>query len=243
MESGKTLLLLGASSDIGCALMEAVADRYDTILGHYCHMNEKLTALSRRLGKKLVLLQADFSEKDSAVHMVDYIREKGWRPDHIVHFSAPRCRNVKFIKCGWDDFGAGLDTSLEAPVHILQAFLPDMVKQKHGRIIFMLTSYVDGRPPKFLSPYVTVKYALLGLMRSLSVEYADKGITVNAVSPEMMETKFLKDIPELVIEQNAAGSPLGRNLTVDDVIPAFSYLLSESAGCITGQNLVINGGK
>lgn len=243
MEKGKTLFVLGASSDIGCGLIEAVADRYDTILGHYCHGNDRLDDLSRRLGGRLTLLQADFSDMDSVARMTDHIKEQGWKPDHIVHFSAPRCRNVKFIKCGWDDFGAGLDTSLEAPVRILQAFLPDMVKQKYGKIIFMLTAYVDGKPPKFMSPYVTVKYALLGLMRSLAAEYADKGITVNGVSPEMMETKFLQDIPELVIRQNAAGSPLGRNLTVHDVIPAFSYLLSEAADCVTGQNLVITGGK
>ena len=107
----------------------------------------------------------------------------------------------------------------------------------------MLTDSVIGMPPKFLSPYITVKYALLGLMKSLAVEYAGKGITINAVSPDMMETKFLSGIPELVIEQNAKNNPLGRNLTVDDVIPAFEYFLSEKANVVTGQNIGITGGK
>ena len=87
------------------------------------------------------------------------------------------------------------------------------------------------------------KYALLGLMKSLSVEYADKGIMVNGVSPDMIETKFLKDIPDLVIRQNAERSPLKRNLTIEDVVPTFDFLLSDAADTITGQNIGITGGK
>ena len=83
---------------------------------------------------------------------------------------------------------------------ILQAFIPKMSKQNYGKIVFMLSAYLLGIPPKFQSPYITVKYALLGLMRNLASEYAAKGIMVNAVSPDMMETKFLSELPELIKE-------------------------------------------
>ena len=107
----------------------------------------------------------------------------------------------------------------------------------------MLTSYtLGGVPPRFQSPYITVKYALYGLMRTLASEYASKGITVNGVSPDMMETRFLSEIPRLVIEKHAADSPLGRNITVQDVAPAIAYLLSDQAQAVTGQNLGITGG-
>jgi len=243
MEENKTLLVLGASSDMGCELVRRQAAGYGTILAHYFHMNEMLEELRRELGEKLVLFQADFSRREEVERMIGQIREGGWQIDHIVHFSAPRCRNVKFAKCGWEEFEGGFVTSVESVVRVLQAFIPGMAKRKYGRILFMLTAYVDGKPPRYVSPYVTVKYALLGLMKALAAEYADKGITVNGVSPEMTETKFLQDTPELIVEQNAAASPLGRNLTVEDVIPAISFLLSEAAACITGQNMVITGGK
>jgi len=77
----------------------------------------------------------------------------------------------------------------------------------------------------------------------LAAEYSDKGITVNGISPEMIETKFLSDLPTFVVEKNAIDSPLGRNLTVQDVVPMIEFLLSDSAIAITGQNLAITGGK
>lgn len=107
----------------------------------------------------------------------------------------------------------------------------------------MLTSCTENVPPKYLSPYVTVKYALLGLMKSLAAEYAEKGITVNGVSPDMMETRFLSEVSDIIVEKSAMTSPLGRNLTVQDAVPAFEYLLSDAAAAMTGQNLVISGGR
>jgi 3-oxoacyl-[acyl-carrier protein] reductase len=89
---------------------------------------------------------------------------------------------------------------------------------------------------------VTVKYALLGLMKSLAVEYADKGITVNGVSPDMMETKFLSDIPEMIVEQNRENSPLGRNILVEEVTPLMKHMLSDAGASMTGQNIGITGG-
>ena len=240
----RTLLVLGASSDVGCALIGAAADRYDTILAHYFHMNENLSALQADLGEKLIPLQADLSKRQKVEEMAAQIRGRGCLPDHIVHLAAPVCRNEKFARCDMDDdFGYGIGTSVMSAICVLQAFLPAMAKKKYGRVVFMLTAYVDGKPPKYLSPYITAKYALLGLMKSLAAAYAEKGIAINGVSPEMMETRFLREIPELVVAQNAAASPLKRNLTTADVIPAFLYLLSEEAGCVTGQNLVITGGK
>lgn len=125
---------------------------------------------------------------------------------------------------------------------ILQAFIPKMSKQNYGKIVFMLSAYLLGIPPKFQSPYITVKYALLGLMRNLASEYAAKGIMVNAVSPDMMETKFLSELPELIKEQSAKNNPLGRNIFVDEVVPTIEYLLSPGSDVVTGQNIGVTGG-
>jgi len=125
---------------------------------------------------------------------------------------------------------------------ISQAFIPKMSKKNYGKIVFMLSAYLLGVPPKFQSPYVTVKYALLGLMKELAVEYASKGIMVNAVSPDMMETKFLSELPDLIKEQSAKNNPLGRNIYVKEVVPTIEYLLSSGSDAVTGQNIGITGG-
>lgn len=243
MNESRVLLILGASSDVGCELIKRNADKYDVILAHYCRSEERLRVLQKETGTKLHLLQADFTDGNSVGHMIEEISERKLCPTHIVHLSAPKFYNVKFAKSRWEQFEEEWQTSLRAIVEISQTFLPQMAKARFGRVVFMLTSCVCSNPPKYLSPYVTAKYALLGLMKSLAVEYADKGITVNGVSPDMIETRFLSDIPELIVEKSALDSPIGRNLTVEDVVPVFEYLLSDEAAAITGQNIPITGGR
>lgn len=240
----KILLVLGASSDVGIELIKHISDNYDLILAHYCNSVHSLLKLQKEIGKKLVILQADFASNESTQAMINkIIIDMELVPSHIVHFSANRCRNVKFAKSSLKEFESGFQTSVYSLVSILMAFLPKMAKNKYGKVVVMLTSYTLNSTPKYLSPYITEKYALLGLVRSLAVEYADKGITINGVSPEMIETKFLSEIPEMVIQQNAISNPLGRNLMVGDVVPTFEYLLSDCSDCITGQNIGITCGK
>lgn len=243
MGQSKVLLMLGASSDVGCELIKRNEDKYDVILAHYCRSEERLKAMQQKIGEKICLFQADFLDRESVGNLIAGIREKGLLPTHIVHLSASKFYNVKFAKSTWEQFDEEMKTSLYAIAEIARAFFPGMAKAGFGRVVFMLTSCVQNTPPKYLSPYVTAKYALLGLMKSLAAEYADKGITVNGVSPDMIETRFLAGIPELIVQKNAMDSPIGRNLTVDDVIPVFEYLLSDQAGAITGQAIAVTGGR
>ena len=69
------------------------------------------------------------------------------------------------------------------------------------------------------------------------------GITVNCVAPSMMETHFLKDTPDLIVQAAAADNPMGRNATPEDVAPAMAFLLSEEARFITGVTLPVTGGS
>lgn len=239
----KVLLVTGASSDVGSALIRELAGEYDCIWANYCSSAQNVADLRECFGEKVVPIQADFASQESTETMIRTILRDGREPDHIVHLSARKILNKKFHKYTWEEYQIEINTSLRPIVMIAEAFLPGMAKRHYGRMVFMLTSYLLGAPPKYQSPYITVKYAQYGLMRNLAAEYADKGITVNAVSPDMIETRFLENIPHLIVEQNAARSPLKRNLNVRDVVPAFRYLLSDEAEALTGQNIGITGGQ
>lgn len=239
----KALLITGASSDIGCELIKSVYKNYDVIYAHYYSSDVVLKEIQKEIGEKLRLVQADFRNVDEVFGMIKEIKESDVLINNIVHLSATKANNVKFTKSTWELFQNELQSSVYAIIEIIKAFLPQMTKNKYGRIIFMLSAYTKNVPPKYLSPYVTSKYAAYGLMKSLSAEYSDKGITVNGISPEMIETKFLSDLPNFVVEKNAMDSPLGRNLSVHDVVPMIEYLLSDSAVAVTGQNFAITGGK
>ena len=79
-------------------------------------------------------------------------------------------------------------------------------------------------------------------MKSLATEYAAKGITVNGVSPAWVQTKYILNQPDFIVEKNAAENPTGKNPTVEDVVPTIAYLLSAAANGINGQNLSITNG-
>ncbi|MDO4219294.1 MAG: SDR family oxidoreductase [Synergistaceae bacterium] len=240
----KILLLTGASSDVGMSLLAEIFADYETIYLQYRNMNERLKKLIDTIGKKTKVcpLQADFRDVNSINSMIYSIIENGDLPNNIVHFPAAKAYNMQFHKDNWENYNTGWQISVRSIVLVLQAFIKNMAKERYGRIVFMLTSYTNNLPARYQTSYVTVKYALLGLMKSLSVEYADKGITVNGVSPDMMETKFLSELPDLIVETNREGSPIGRNIYVNEIIPIFKYMLSDLGASITGQNIAITGG-
>lgn len=241
MKENKVLLITGASSDIGCAAIDKLVDNYSKIVAHYCHMNDKLEKIKERLGEKIILVQADFSNEGSTNEFINCIKALNLEIDHVLHLPAQKVQNVKFLKCQWESYEREINISCKSIIEILRVCMPAMTKRKYGKVIIMLTSYTVSEPPKYLGSYVPIKYMLLGLLKSLAVEYADKGITINGISPEMMETKFLSEISDLVVEKNALNSPAGRNMVVEEIIPSIEFLFSEGADMITGQNIAITG--
>ena len=241
--SEKILLITGASSDIGEQLIRQVNDEYDYIIAHHNGDESNLLDLKEKLGEKLIFIEGNFKDEDATYKFVEEIKKLGKIPTHIVHLPAGKFENMKFSKITWGKFQNDINIALRSLVIILNSFLPVMAKNKYGKIVVMLTSCTTNIPPKYLASYVTSKYALLGLVKALSNEYADKGIRINGISPTMIETKFLQNIPELLVKQNAMNSPTGNNLSVNDVIPMFQFLLSEKSDSITGQNIAITNGN
>lgn len=240
---GKNLLVIGASSDMAMGTIRQIHTDYDRVIAHYRRMNDTLASLKAELGDKLVLLQADLAEEDAVQRLIEDIRSSGTVPSHILHFPAPPCVNQRFHKMDFSAFSQEWEVSVRSAILILQAFLPQMAKQKYGRVIFLLSFVLRDVPPKYCAQYVVGKYALLGLMKALAAEYAEKGVTVNGISPAWVMTKYLATQPAMLIEQNAQQSPIGRNLEVSDLIPTIQYLLSDGAACVTGENLFVTGGR
>lgn len=240
---GKTLLVIGASSEMGVATIREVQEQYEHIYAHYNHMNDMLRELFDELAGKIIGFPADLLDEAAVDGMIDSLRTMPDSPDHIVHFPAGFIETRKFHKTKWSTFQTSIDISVRSLCKVLGAFLPAMEKKKAGKIVVMLSMVVHNMPPKYNSDYVMTKYALLGLVKSLAVEYGEKGITVNGVSPSLVETKFVSHLHEFIIQQNAENSPTGKNLQVGDVVPAIHFLLSEGADCINGQNILVTCGR
>lgn len=237
----KLIVITGATSDIGMDLMRNIKEEC-TILAHYSSNREKLARLQKEVTARIVPVAADFSKEEDVNAFIAAIESHGV-PYCIIHLAAPKFENIRFRDISWEHFQRELNVSFRSILLILNATMPKMAAQKKGRVICMLSSVTMGIPPKALAQYTSVKYALLGLMKSLASEYGEKGITVNSISPSMVETGFLSEINEKIIELSAQSNPLRRNATTGDVITPILMLMGENAAFINGVNIPVTGGS
>ncbi len=236
------ILIIGASSDIGLDLISQL-DKDILIIAHYNNTNDNLKKLSQEVENEVVMIKADLSDEDELLSMLIEIEKSYGIPNKIVHLAAPKFKNIRFKDIKWNDFQKEIDISLKSLALTLNYFLPKLAKIKRGKIVCMLSSVTLNTPPKALSHYTTIKYAILGLVKALASEYSDKNIQINAISPSMIETKFLNQVNEKIVELNAYNHPLKRNAFVNDITPIIKLLLSKESDYITGVNLPICGGS
>lgn len=235
------ILVIGASSDIGVRFISSLGSE-STVIAHYHNSPQAFDEIKTLSSCHIYPIQADLTDENSLKNMISSVRESHGVPSKIVFLASNRIENVRFKDIKWSDFSETIDVGLKPAVIILQDFLPEMAKRKMGKVVFMLSSYVQGTPPKALSHYTVTKYALLGLANSLAAEYATHNIQVNSVSPSMINTRFLQNINPRIVEFTAEGHPLKRNATVDDIVPVLSLLLSSGSDYMTGVNIPITGG-
>lgn len=234
-----TYLITGATSDVGAALIRRLLteapgeDR--TILAQGCGDLARLDALVQQFPGRIVTFDADLSSPEAVDALCARFGKDLPCPTHFVHLPALPVVNAKFKAFDEARFQKDWEIQVHSAVKLCKAVLPAMSKAKFGRVLFIQTSYTIGCPPKNTAAYVMNKSAIGGLVKSLAVEYARFGITVNCVAPSMMETHFLKDTPDLIVQAAAADNPMGRNATPEDVAPAMAFLLSEEARFITGR--------
>jgi 3-oxoacyl-[acyl-carrier protein] reductase len=239
------ILISGASSDIGCALVRHLLSQPEPplVLAHSYASGARLRALQEEFPDKIRLFEADFSRASSVTSMADSIASEHGTPAGIIHFPALPLSYERFTKFNWSQFEKDLAIQVQSIVILLQRFLPKMAKLPRARVIFILSSVVHGVPPKFMSMYTTIKYTQLGLMRSLAAEYASTPVRINAISPSMVETQFLKEIAEVAVQMSASSSPQGRNATPSDLLGALELLLSPASDYIHGIDIPVAGGS
>lgn len=236
-------LITGATSDVGRTLISRVLRPDDLVIAQGMGDLHLLDELSAAHPGQIVPYDLDLTDPAALDGFLAEISEKYPLPTHFVHLPALRVVNAKFKDFDESRFLLDLNVQVMSAVKICKALLPRMAKAKFGRVLFIQTSYTIGAPPKNTAAYVMAKSAIGGLVKSLAVEYARFGVTVNCVAPSMMETRFLTDTPDLVVQASAADNPMGRNARVEDVVPAMAFLLSEEARFITGVTLPVTGGS
>ena len=238
------ILITGASSDIGVALIKSLLSKSPStiVLAHSFSGGSRITDLQKLYGADRILsLVADLADPVAVSNLAYQLLADGV-PNSFVHLPALRLVLERFGKFNWDRFQQDLALQVQSAVILLKTLLPQMTKLPRARVIFVLSSVVHGVAPKYMSMYTTVKYAQLGLMRALAAEYVSTSVRINSISPSMVETQFLQDLAELAVQMSASSNPFGRNAVPQDLIGALELLLSAASDYIHGIDIPIAAG-
>ena len=160
----------------------------------------------------------------------------------FVHTAARIPQPKKFEYSHWADFSNEFQTQIGMFHALLGGLINNQQVANDLSVVAISTIYAHNIPPTLLSEYVTIKAALNGLFRALSVEYGPRGLRFNLVSPGMTESKMLVNVPEkarLIAKMN---TPLRRIAQPSDIVPVVQFLLSRESAHITGQNISVAGG-
>lgn len=240
----RRLLITGVTSDIGIRFLATLVASGEKCIvwGTYRRESDRLTQLRADAGNvDLRLSKVDLGSPAEVESWLDGFQSEE-QPSGILHLAADKFQYMRYRDFDWETVQNQMEIQLHSFIQITKKFLPSMVKNRDGSIVVMLTAYTLGVPPKFMSNYIMIKYALLGLVRSIASEYAGKGVRINAVSPNMIETKFLDNLDSRMVELNASQSAMRRNVQLEEVVNAIEFLLGEKSSYCNGVNLNLSGG-
>ncbi|MFJ9711979.1 SDR family NAD(P)-dependent oxidoreductase [Streptomyces sp. NPDC101234] len=226
----KTAIITGASQGIGAALVEA-----------YRKLGHAVVATSRTIAPAddadILTVQGDIADPATAERVVAAALERFGRIDTVVN-NAGIFVAKPFTDYTAEDYAAVTGINLDGFFHLTQQALPHLLAQGGGHIVSITTSLVDSpdsRVPSVLASLT--KGGLQAATKSLAIEYATRGIRVNAVSPGTIKTPMH---PDETHEFLAALHPVGRMGEVADIVDAVLFL--ETAPFVTGEILHVDGG-
>ncbi len=232
----KIALVTGSSRGIGKDIVLCLSDHVAGVVVHYGKDREAAESVVKEIkarGKLSACFRADLTREKEAHSLIQRSRDKFSSIDILVNNFGPIF--VKpWEKLKTEEWDYVLHANLGSAFGCIKAVLDEMRKKGWGRIINLGFSRVEQLVAyRNIVPYAIAKTGLLILTRSVAASVAGDGITVNMVSPGLMEGGFLPQ------DQNIPAGRLGR---FEDVASAVLFLVSEKAGYITGSNIIVSGG-
>ncbi|MCY4144043.1 MAG: 3-oxoacyl-[acyl-carrier-protein] reductase [Gammaproteobacteria bacterium] len=239
MTQQRNALVTGASRGIGAAIAQRLAEDGIFVFGT-ATTPEGAAQVSDSLGDcgSGILLQ--LPEENSIRSALDAVEATDRTIDILVN-NAGITRDNIFLRMSGDAWNDVIETNLTGLFRITKPLLRSMMRNRWGRIVNMGSVVASTGNPGQVN-YSAAKAGIEGFTRSLAIEVASRGITVNCVAPGMIATDMTADLPDSVTSDLLSRIPLGRLGQAWDVACAVSFLVSDQASYITAQTMHVNGG-
>lgn len=240
---GKVALVTGASRGIGRACAQALARAGARVALSCVRHGEQARQVARRIqdeGGETRVLSFDVGCKKEVDEGVRSL-EQHWGGVDVLVNNAGIVIDGLCVRLSESDWQRVLQVNLSGAFFCAQACVSGMMKRRWGRII-NISSVVAETGNGGQTAYAAAKAGLLGLTKSLALELAPRGITVNAVTPGYIDTDMTAALPQQAKQRILEQVPLGRMGRAEDVAEAVAFLAGEEASYITGHTLAVNGG-
>ncbi len=239
--AGKVAVVTGSSKGIGAQIAKELAKEGASVVVNYNSSSaaaDKVVEEIENLGGTAFAVKANVSNLEDAKSLFDQAIEKYGKVDILVN-NAGITRDKTFRKMDANSWYEVINTNLNSVFHTTSQVINPMLEQKFGRIINI--SSVVGQSGAFgQTNYAATKAGLIGFTKSLALETAKSGITVNAICPGYILTEMTAEIPQNVADAITSKIPAQRFGSTKEIAEAVVYLAK--ADYVTGQCINVNGG-
>jgi NAD(P)-dependent dehydrogenase (short-subunit alcohol dehydrogenase family) len=242
--SGKTAVVIGGTSGIGRALAHGLADAGADVVvtSRRLEQVEATAAEIEARGRRTLRIASDVSDRQSLENLLNECVKEFGKVDILVN-SAGKTKRQPTLDVSEEDWNDILETNLSGTLRACQIFGRHMVERGYGRIINIasLSTFVSLFE---VAAYSASKAAVASLTKSLAIEWAARGVNVNAIAPGVFRTA----LNEKLLDESERGrefltrTPMRRFGQVEELAGAAIYLASDAASYVTGSVLVVDGG-
>mgnify|MGYP001468667187 FL=1 len=234
----KNILITGASGGIGNELVKKFVSLGGNVLGSGTN-SEKLDKIKKQY-PNIIVKKFDIAEHLRIEEFIDDVSLELGGLDILINNAGTNADNLS-LRMKEEEWKKVIDINLTATFLLSKHAIKKMLKSKFGRIV-NITSVVGHTGNLGQSNYSASKAGIIGMSKSLAIEYAKKNITVNCVSPGFIISDMTMNIAEKVKLYLTSRIPMGKLGTGEDVSNCVAFLSSEQASYVTGETLHVNGG-
>jgi 3-oxoacyl-[acyl-carrier protein] reductase len=238
--AGAVVLVTGASRGIGAAIArELAADGWAVAAGYRSDADGAAATVDaiEQDGGSAVAIGGDVCDPDAMNDVLAQVQERFGQPVLGLVNCAGVTADGLAIQIDDDKWDRVIETNLSAAFRLTRAVIRPMMKARYGRVV-NIASVVGPRANAGQANYAAAKAGLIGMTKTIGVEIARRGVTVNAVAPGFIETEMTADVPKDVLDAVPARRP-GRP---DEVAAAVRFLASDAASYVTATTLFVDGG-
>jgi NAD(P)-dependent dehydrogenase (short-subunit alcohol dehydrogenase family) len=246
---GKVAVVTGAGQGIGAAIARRFSQEGAKVVIAEINKDQGVASaktIENETGGPVFFVGTDVADPVSVEAMhEDALKEFG--PIDILVNNAGIAVFTEPLESTMEDWRKCMSVDLEGVWHCCRTMLPDMLEKQNGAIVNIISNH-SFSIIKSTFPYPVAKHGLLGLTRSLALEYADKGISINAISPGYVDTPIADwafgraPDPARERRKTEAKQPVGRLGKPEEIAAVAALLASEEARFMIGENIVIDGG-